>query len=95
MIRTFDEAIEAVRAEVAPLIGRDAELVVSGIGFEDACGYLVNWGVETPPMRSIDAPLPGAATFVDRRTGAVQITARAAEMDRIDAMRLVMSVTAA
>lgn len=85
MIRTFDEAREAVRMEVGPLIG-DAVLRVDVRGHEDEAGYLVEWGVEYPPLRGIATVLPGAATFVDRRTGAVQITARREEADRISRM---------
>lgn len=86
MIETFEHAREAVAREMQPLIGDGAILRVSSIGAEDSDAFLVYWGVEYPPMRSISAPLPGATTLVDRLTGFVSITSTEAERERIERM---------
>lgn len=89
MIETFEEARAAVHREMSPLIGAHDILRVSTEGREDADAFAVEWGVEQPPFRSIGSPLPGALTLVDKMTGFVQITARAAEQDRYAAMQRV------
>lgn len=82
MIETFEQARDAVKAEIALLV--DRPLAVSDYGLEDRDGWLVLWALDNGVQ-----PLPLAATFVDRLTGFVSITALAAEAERIQQMERV------
>ena len=89
MIETYDEARAAVERELAPLWGDTrGTFYVAPEGYEDATSFFVPWGarewlVDGDPSYVL---LNGAATFVDKVTGFVEMTTAASEMPRIQAM---------
>jgi hypothetical protein len=89
VIETYEEAVEVVRREIAPLWGdTQGTFFVSPNGFEDETSFYVPWGarewlVDNDPQFLL---LNNAATFVDKITGFVELTTASVEMSRIEAM---------
>ena len=90
MIETYEQAREAVRAEIEPLWGETrGTFYVAPEGYEDRHAFYVPWGarewmVDSDPEFVL---LNNAATFVDKATGFVSLTTYSTEAARIAAMQ--------
>lgn len=89
MVDTYAEARAIVDRELRPQWGDTAgTFYVDEQGFEDDTSYFVPWGarewlVENDPSYVL---INGAATFVDKATGAVVLEPMVACLERVDRM---------